>query len=68
MATKTTVVKSGGSFGGLLMILFIALKLTGVIAWTWYWVLFPITLPLTIFIIGGAIFGIGYLIYQKWIK
>lgn len=29
-------------FMGLLTILFIALKLTGVIAWSWWWVLSPI--------------------------
>jgi len=68
MSTKTTVTKSGVSFGGLLMILFIALKLTNVIDWSWFWVLFPITIPLTIVVIGGAIFGIGYLIYKAVIK
>lgn len=36
--------KSGGSIGfiGLLTIVFIVLKLTGVIAWSWLWVLSPI--------------------------
>lgn len=36
--------KSGAGVGfvGLLTILFIALKLTGVIAWSWWWVLSPI--------------------------
>lgn len=39
---------SGGvGFFGLLTILFIALKLTGYIEWSWFWVLFPI-----IFILG----------------
>ena len=34
---------SGGiGFVGLLTILFIALKLTGVIAWSWWWVLSPL--------------------------
>lgn len=29
-------------FAGLLTVLFIALKLTGVIAWSWWWVLAPV--------------------------
>jgi hypothetical protein len=38
---KTT--QSGGiGFVGLLTILFIGLKLTGVITWSWLWVLSPI--------------------------
>lgn len=35
----------GIGFTGLLAILFIALKLTGVIAWSWLWVLSPIWIP-----------------------
>lgn len=34
---------SGGiGFAGLLTIVFIILKLTGVIAWSWWWVLAPL--------------------------
>jgi len=36
-ATKT----SGIGFTGLLTILFIALKLTGYVTWSWWWVLSP---------------------------
>ena len=35
----------GISFTGALQILFIALKLTGVIAWSWWWVLAPFWIP-----------------------
>lgn len=52
--------KSGGiGFCGLLTILFIALKLTKVITWSWWWVLAPMWIPFAIvllFIIFGAIF------------
>lgn len=52
--------KSGGiGFCGLLTILFIALKLTNVITWSWWWVLAPMWIPFAIvllFIIFGAIF------------
>jgi len=35
-------------FGGLLTALFIGLKLTGHIAWSWWWVLSPIWIPVGI--------------------
>ena len=41
--------KSGGvGFCGLLAIVFIVLKLTGVISWSWLWVLAPIWIPIAI--------------------
>jgi hypothetical protein len=42
MTTKTNQSSGGIGFVGLLTILFIALKLTGYIAWSWLWVLSPI--------------------------
>lgn len=40
--TSSSASGSGGSLVGLLTILFIALKLTGVIGWSWWWVLSPL--------------------------
>ena len=40
MESKTVV--RGPGFASLLTLLFIALKLTGVIAWPWVWVLAPL--------------------------
>ena len=44
MSEKSSSSSSSGGIGfvGLLTILFIALKLTGYIAWSWVWVLSPI--------------------------
>ena len=54
MAESTS---SGGiSFGGLLAIVFITLKLTGYIDWSWWWVLSPFWIPLAIFF-GVLLFG-----------
>lgn len=40
---------SGGiGVGGLLLVLFIALKLTKVIDWSWFWVLSPALIPLSL--------------------
>lgn len=52
-------VQAGGGgigFGGLLALLFIGLKLGGVITWSWWWVLAPLWIPiaLVLFVIGGA--------------
>lgn len=51
MGTVAGTASEGGiGFLGLLTLLFIALKLTGVIAWSWWWVLAPIWLPTAIFL------------------
>jgi hypothetical protein len=42
---------SGGiGFGGALALLFIGLKLGGVINWSWWWVLSPIWIPLALLV------------------
>ena len=38
---------SGVSFLGLLALLFIGLKLTGYITWSWIWVLAPLWIPIS---------------------
>ena len=50
--TKPIVV-SGTSLPTLLTVLFIALKLCGIIDWSWWWVLSPI--PITIGILLGVV-------------
>jgi hypothetical protein len=57
-------VQSGGiGFAGLLTILFIGLKLTGNITWSWWWVLSPLWLPITVIL---AIIGIGLFCVYSW--
>ena len=56
--TKETYTSGGISFTNLLTILFIALKLTGHIAWSWWWVLSPIWI-VSILIIVLFVVGIG---------
>ncbi len=43
--------RTGIGFTGLLQLLFIALKLVGVINWRWLWVLSPIWISLVIIVI-----------------
>lgn len=54
--TSTTASSSGGiGFAGLLTILFIALKLTGVITWSWVWVLSPLWIGFALVLVFLAI-------------
>lgn len=57
MANNNTQTQSGGiGFFGLLGIVFITLKLTGYITWSWWWVLAPLWAPLaTVLVIIGII-------------
>ena len=56
---------SGGiGFAGLLTIVFIVLKLTKVISWSWWWVISPIWIPVAITIFG-LIIGVIYYALTK---
>jgi hypothetical protein len=54
MSSSSSTSSSGISFTGALTILFIGLKLTHVINWSWWWVLSPIwiSLSLVLFILA----------------
>jgi len=56
MRDKTN--NSGIGFSGLLTIVFITLKLTGVIGWSWWWVLSPMWGTLLLVVLIAAIVGI----------
>lgn len=46
---------------GILGLIFITLKLTGHIAWSWWWVLSPFWLPFALIIAVLAIIGLGWI-------
>jgi hypothetical protein len=56
MSNNTSTSSGGIGFPGLLTVLFIGLKLTGHISWSWWWVLSPlwISLLLAVVILGIA--------------
>jgi len=62
MSSSSSSSSSGIGFCGLLTILFITLKLTKVIDWSWWWILAPLWLPacivLTIFAMVMIVAGI----------
>lgn len=49
----------GVKFADLLLILFIGLKLAGVINWSWVWVLTPMWIPLGIWVISVLVMVIS---------
>ena len=62
MSDKNVSVQVGPNFFGLLTIVFIVLKLTGYISWSWWWVLAPlwggVALVLVILAIALLVVGI----------
>lgn len=49
---------SGGGIGllGAVFLVFLILKLTGVIAWSWLWVFAPLWIPVLIALVGFVLF------------
>ena len=59
---------SGGvGIAGLLGVAFVILKLTGVIAWSWWWVLAPFWIPLAIGV-GLIVIGVALAALAAWIE
>jgi hypothetical protein len=58
MSKSNSSNSSGIGFVGLLTILFIGLKLTNFIAWSWWWVLSPMLI-----VIGIGLVSIGILVW-----
>lgn len=54
--SESTKINSGIGFTGLLTVLFIGLKLTKVINWSWWWVLSPLWIDFALIIILIIVF------------
>jgi len=67
MATTTTQSSSIG-LGGLLTVLFVGLKLTDNIDWSWWWVLSPLWIPAGILFIILAVVLFGWFVKEVFIK
>jgi hypothetical protein len=53
VSSSTSTKSSGGiGFVGLLTIVFIVLKLVGVITWSWWWVLAPVWISAGLAVVG----------------
>ena len=60
--SSQTVRYTGISFSGMLTVLFVGLKLTGYIDWSWWWVVSPLWISLLIDLGILAVIGIVLLI------
>lgn len=58
--SNTTKVQGSFPFLSILCLIFITLKLTGYIAWSWLWVLAPIWIPISIILVVFVIVGMLY--------
>ena len=65
MSASSSSSSGGISFTGLLTVLFVGLKLTNVITWSWWWVLSPLWIPLLLLIIILIIASIFLAIMEK---
>lgn len=67
MSNNSSGVKSGGiGFTGLLAIVFIVLKLIGVVNWSWWWVLSPIWISTALALVFIAIGIVLQIIADKY--
>jgi len=64
MSNDTYVSRGGIGFLGMLTLLFIGLKLTGYINWSWWWVLSPLWIPIWLVLMILFIIIIIYLIIK----
>jgi len=60
MTTEKIRVSNGGiSFTGILFLIFLTLKLTSVISWSWWWITAPLWIPTAIGLLILIIVGIA---------
>ena len=64
MAETKTNIQVNGWFPKALFLAFLTLKLTGVIAWSWWWVTAPLWGPPAFFFAIAAVCGLGLLIIK----
>ena len=64
MGNNREVKTVGLGFAGALTLLFIALKLTDQISWSWVWVLSPVWISASVL----AVLGIAIILIGRWIE
>ena len=55
MSDIATAAGSGISLNGVLTIVFVVLKFTGTIAWSWWWVLSPLWISVILYVVMAII-------------
>lgn len=58
--------KSGGiGLLGAVFLVFLVLKLTSIITWSWWWVTAPLWMPVALFILGFILYTAYRLFFKK---
>ena len=65
MEKDIRIIGGGSSLATLLTVLFVALKLLGIISWSWWWVLSPLWLGLGTYLVVLLLFAIILIIASK---
>lgn len=66
MNEHKVTVNGGIGFAGLLTIVFIVLKLVGVINWSWLWVLSPLWIDIGLTVVLLIMFIVAETIHDLW--
>jgi uncharacterized membrane protein len=56
---------NGLGIGGILFIIFLILKLTNNITWSWWWVTAPIWVPIVLVLVGLLLLGFATYLRRK---
>lgn len=62
MANNKSSANNGIGFGGALFLVFLVLKLTNTITWSWWWVTAPLWIPLSIVLVIALIALVAYML------
>ena len=65
MSDNQSTSTGGIGFCGLLTVAFIVLKLCNVITWSWWWVLAPLWIPLTVVLVAVFIVFICMMLFGR---
>lgn len=67
---SNTQARQGITFAELLLLLFIGLKLGGVITWSWWWVMSPLWIPVAILLAILGLIGVVVLVDKatRWLR
>ena len=63
---KVKIGRKGLSFSGVLTLIFITLKLCGVISWSWVWVLAPLWIGWALALLIVGVVALGMCIFERW--
>lgn len=62
---KRLAVKWGNGIVTTTLIVFVTLKLSGKVEWSWWWVLSPVWIPLSVALVSMGVLGLMFLFFSK---